>query len=77
MRHVFLATKIGWEEEKEYIWFDSNLYSKEDAESQCVPYQATTQDGYPYTGYEYDGEKYHHYKYIGEFEDGVIPPSYW
>lgn len=42
-----------------------------------MPYQGTTQDGYPYTGYEYDGEKYHHYKYIGEFEDGVIPPSYW
>lgn len=56
MRHVFKATKIGWDEEQEGVWFDSDFYSKEEAEAEFKPYQGTTQRGYPYTGYEYDGE---------------------
>ena len=71
MRHVFKATKIGWDEEQEGVWFDSNQYTKEEAEFK--PYQGTTQRGYPYTGYEYDGQKYHHYTYLGEYEDDKMP----
>ena len=29
MKHLFRATKIGWEKEKEGVWFDSDAYSKE------------------------------------------------
>lgn len=73
MKHVFKATKIGWEEEKEGVWFDSDQYSKEDAESEFKPYQGTTQRGYSYTGYEYDGQKYHDVTYLGEFNDDEFP----
>lgn len=48
MRHVFKATKIGWDEEQEGVWFDSDFYSKEEAEAEFKPYQGTTQRGYPY-----------------------------
>ena len=27
MRHIFRAQKLGWAEEKEGVWFDSNTYS--------------------------------------------------
>lgn len=73
MRHVFRATKLGWGKEKEGIWFDSDIYAKEEAEAQFVPYKGITQRGYEYTGYEYDGQKYHHYTYLGEFEDDKMP----
>ena len=73
MRHVFKATKIGWDREKEGIWFDSDIYTKEEAEQMFEPYQGITQDGYPYTGYEYDGEKYHDVTYLGEYPDDDMP----
>ena len=75
MNHVFIATKIGWKEEQEIVYFDSTYYTKEEAESQFVPYEGITERGYPYTGFEFDGQKYHHFKYIGEFEDDNMPHS--
>ena len=75
MRHVFKATKIGWDEEQEGVWFDSDFYSKEEAEAEFKPYQGTTQRGYPYTGYEYDGEQYHDVTYMGEFDDDDLPQN--
>lgn len=69
MRHVFRATKLGWDKEREGIWFDSDDYTREEAEAEFKTYEGTTQRGYPYTGYEYDGEKYHDVTYLGEFED--------
>ena len=47
MRHVFKATKIGWDEEQEGVWFDSDFYSKEEAEAEFKPYQGTTQARLP------------------------------
>ena len=73
MRHVFRATRIGYDKKQEFVWFDSSLYSVSEAEAQFKPYKGTTQRGYPYTGYIYDGVKYHDYKYIGEFEDDAMP----
>lgn len=75
MRHVFKATKLGWAEEKEGVWFDSDYYTKEEAEAEFQPYDGVTQDGNPYTGYEYDGERYHDYTYLGEFEDDDMPKN--
>lgn len=75
MRHVFKATKIGWEKEQEGIWFDSSDYTKEEAAAEFKPYEGTTQRGYPYTGYERDGQKYHDVTYLGEFEDDQMPRS--
>lgn len=75
MRHVFRATKLGWDSEKEGVWFDSDKYTKEEAEEQFVPYEGTTQKGYPYTGYEFDGQKYHDYTYLGEYEDDKMPQN--
>ncbi len=75
MRHVFKATKLGWDEEKEGVWFDSDQYSQEEAVAEFKPYQGVTQRGYPYTGYEYDGQKYHDFVYLGEFEDDEMPHS--
>ena len=40
MRHVFKATKIGWDEEQEGVWFDSDFYSKEEAEAEFKPWRA-------------------------------------
>lgn len=73
MKHVFKATRLGWEKEQEGISFDSAKYSKEEAEAQFKPYDGVTQRGYPYTGYEYDGQKYHDYTYVGEYEDDKLP----
>ncbi len=73
MRHIFRARKIGWGNNDDIVWFDSDLYTKESAEAEFKPYRSTTQRGYPYTGYEYDGEKYHHVTYIGECEDDKMP----
>ncbi len=73
MRHVFKATKLGWNSEKEGVWFDSDQYSAEEAQAEFKPYQGVTQRGYPYTGYEYDGQKYHDVTYLGEFEDDEMP----
>ena len=75
MKHVFRATKIGWGSEKEGVWFDSNQYTKEEAEAQFKPYQGVTQRGYSYTGYEYDGQKYHDVTYVGEYEDDQLPQN--
>ena len=75
MRHVFKAIKIGWEKEKEGVWFDSDQFTKEEAAAQFVPYQGTTEKGYSYTGYEYDGQKYYDFQYLGEFEDDKMPKN--
>lgn len=60
------------------MWFDSDQYTKEQAEAEFKPYQGTTQRGYPYTGYEYDGVKYHDFHdftYLGEYEDDDVPKN--
>ena len=75
MRHVFKATKLGWDKNKEGVWFDADEYTKEEAIAQFKPYEGTTQRGYPYTGYEYDGQRYHDVTYLGEFEDDKLPKS--
>lgn len=73
MKHLFKATKIGWEKKQDAVWFDSDHYSKEEACSEFKTYKGTTQRGYDYTGYEYDGQKYHDVTYLGEFEDDEMP----
>ena len=73
MKHVFKATKLGWEKEKEGIWFDSDDYTAQEVRDEFKPYEGTTQRGYSYTGYEYDGQKYHDVTYLGEFEDDEVP----
>lgn len=73
MRHVFKATKLGWAEEQEGIWFDADQYTKEEAMESINEYQGVTQKGYPYTGYEFDGQKYHDVTYLGIFEDDQMP----
>ena len=73
MKHVFRATKLGWEKEKEAIWFDADQYTVEEAKKEFKPFEGTTQRGYPYTGYEYDGQRYHDITYLGEFEDEEMP----
>lgn len=45
MRHVFKAKRIGWDEEQEGVWFDSDQYTKEEAEAEFKPYQGRTQKG--------------------------------
>lgn len=75
VRHVFKATKLGWDKEKEGVWFDADDYTKEEAEAEFKPYQGVTQRGYDYTGYEYDGERYHDYTYLGVFEDDEMPKN--
>lgn len=75
MRHVFRVTKLGWEKEKKAIWFDSSLYTKEEALACFKPYEGITQRGYPYTGYEFAGEKYHDIIYLGEYPDDGMPEN--
>lgn len=73
MRHVFRATKLGWDGEQEGIWFDSDVFTAEEAKAEFKPYSGRTQKGYPYTGYEYDGQKYYDVTYLGEYEDDKMP----
>lgn len=74
-RHVFRATKLGWDHEQEGVWFDSDHYSEEEARAEFKEYQGTTQRGYPYTGYEYDGQKFHDFQYLGEYEEDEMPQN--
>lgn len=73
MKHLFRATKFGWEKESDAIWFDSSVYTKEQAEAEFKQFSGTTQRGYPYVGYEYDGQRYYKIVYLGEFEDDGLP----
>ncbi len=73
MRHVFKATKLGWDSKKEAIWFDADKYSEAEARAQFKPYQGVTQKGYSYTGYEYDGQKYYDVQYLGVFKKNEMP----
>lgn len=75
MKHLFKATKLGWAQEQEGIWFDSDTYSEEEAKAQIKEYQGITQNGYPYTGYEFDEQKYYDVTYLGEFEDDELPQN--
>ncbi len=75
MKHLFRATKMGWDHEQEGVWFDSDHYTKEEAESEFKTFEGETQRGYPYTGYEFDGQKYHDVTYLGEFEDDEMPTN--
>ena len=73
MRHVFRATKIGWDKELVGIWFDSAYYSAEESKAQFQSFQGTTRNVYLYKGYEYVGQRYHDVTYLGEFEDDEMP----
>ena len=42
MKHVFKAAKLGWEKEKEGIWFDSDDYTAQEAKDEFKPYEGTT-----------------------------------
>lgn len=73
MRHVFRATRIGWNGKQDGVWFDADQYTQEEAEAQFKPFQGVTQQGYPYTGYEYDGVRYHDFYYLGLYDDDDMP----
>lgn len=73
MKHVFRAKKMGWDEEQEFVWFDANLYTKDEAEAAFRRYEASNKRGYGYTYYVYDGTKYYSYAYVGLYEDDKLP----
>ncbi|MHA2788797.1 hypothetical protein ACXZ66_06575 [Corynebacterium sp. S7] len=73
MRHVFRAQKLGWEKEKEGIWFDADEYTEEEAKAQFEEYEGTTQRGDSYAGYEYGGDKFYRVTYLGLYEDDEMP----
>ena len=75
MRHVFVATKLGYDKEKEGIWFDADEYTEEEAKAQFKTYKGITQRGYSYTGYEYDGQKFHDVTYLGKYKDDEMPKN--
>lgn len=75
MRHVFRATRIGWNGKQDGVWFDADQYTREEAEAQFKPFQGVTQQGYPYTGYEYDGVRYHDFYYLGLYDDDDMPQN--
>lgn len=75
MRHVFRATRMGWNREQDIVWFDTDQYTEEQARAEFKSFQDTTQKGYLYTGYEYDGVKYHDFTYLGEFENDQMPQN--
>ena len=77
-RHVFVAKRMGWDEERDGIWFDSDYYTKEEAEAQFEPVEKVTfknDRAAPYTAYEYDGVTYHDYHYLGEYGDDEDLPT--
>lgn len=77
MRHVWKATVQGtaWNEEYEGIWFDSSLYTREEAESEMKGFIRYDDDGNMYDCYIYDGREYSEIEYLGEFEDDEMPMS--
>ena len=75
-RHVFIATRLGWDENKDVVWFDADKYTREEAESHFVPVACMTEKkvGYvPYTAYDYDGVRYHDFHYVGLRDEENMP----
>lgn len=75
-KHVFKATKMGWSGDADCVWFDADLYSKEEAYAQFTPVQKESLKNnrwVTYTAYEYDGETYHHIQYMGIFDEDEMP----
>lgn len=72
MRHVFRLIGFGWKPTDEGIWFDADLFSKEEAEGQFKPVKLMSSKG-PYTAFSYLGELYRFVNYLGIFEDDEMP----
>lgn len=76
-KHVFKCVKKGWDRETEGVWFDADMYTKEEAEAQFVPVNEMIEKSgghwFPFTFYEYDGETYYSVEYQGEFDDDDMP----
>ncbi len=76
MRHVFTCVKKGWEREREGVWFDADMYTKEEAEKQFIPVTKMVEKNggfYPFTFHEYDGQTYYSVDYMGLYEDDDMP----
>ncbi len=72
MRYIFKGTKKNGAEEG--IFFDSDEFTREEAESNFTPYSKTSR-GRTEEGLEYDGQKYKEVEYIGKFDDFDLPCS--
>lgn len=77
MVHVFRCKLLGWSNENDIVYFDTNLYSEDEAKAQFIECYGETTKGngrdYPYTYYEYDGEKYYSVKYLGVMDYNDMP----
>ncbi len=73
MKHVILAIRMGWDEEKEVITFDADQFTKEEAMAQFEEYIGRKDGIYPYTAYQYNGTKYYKIQYIGKVADNKVP----
>ena len=76
MRHVFRCVQKGWDGETEGVWFDTDLYTREEAEAQFVPVDKMIQKNghwFPFTFYEYDGQTYYSVEYLGIYDDDNMP----
>lgn len=76
-RHVFKCVKKGWDGEIEGVWFDADMYTKEEAEAQFRPVDKMVEKSgghwFPFTFYEYDGEIYYSVEYQGEYDEDNMP----
>lgn len=68
MKHLYRATVMGFEKKQEMIYFDSDYYTREEADAQFKRFRGVNSRGYGYTGFEYDGQRYHDVTYIGEVD---------
>lgn len=76
MKHVFKAQKLGWEKEKEGVWFDADKYTVEEARAQFEPHHREVLKNNHWvdsTEYRFDGQTYHKVSYVGTFEDDNLP----
>lgn len=76
MRHVWKATVDAWAGDYDGIWFDSSLFTREEAEAEMSNFIRYDDYGHPYTCYVYDDREYSEIEYLGEFEDDDMPMGY-
>lgn len=74
--HVVSAKKMGWDDEWEYFFFDTEEYTEDEAMAQFTPVEKETLKSnnrwYPYTAYEFEGETFYCIRYSGITDEDKI-----
>lgn len=75
--HAFKCTHQGWDRKQEIIWFDTAMYTEDEAKAQFEEVEKVKSLGNghcaTYIAYEYEGELFYEIEYLGVFDEDNLP----